>query len=73
MDSLSQVVTELARQLQELVPPQPGSRRKRSSHRKKLEQLQLGDQKVLDYLGSVQADLLGLSRVLPPKRPELEK
>ena len=73
MDSLSQIVNELAHQLQELTPPPPGARRKRAGHRKKLEQLQLADPKVRDYLGGVQADLLGLARVLPPKRPKLEE
>ena len=73
MESLNEVVGDLVQQLRDLAPPQPGARRKRAAHLKKLEQLQLADPKVIDYLGAVQADLLGLARVLPPRRPKVEE
>lgn len=77
MDNLSDTIDELAHQLRGLVAPAAGQRRKkRAAHRARLEKLELGDQKVRDYLGGVQADLLGLTKIpniLRKERPKIEE
>lgn len=74
MEPLSDTIEELAHQLRSLPAPAAGHRRKkRAAHRARLEKLELGDQKVRDYLGSVQADLMGLAKIPNILRPKIEE